>query len=115
MVITHQIVWQQLIHDQYIHQREAVIQNLSKILNSFVVLDLSHLISCRNLSKAELASLARRKKKQADHGKRTTFAEAREAMGLYLESVCYYIQCANDETKQDQRTALLATTLTMLT
>ncbi|CAF1366243.1 unnamed protein product [Adineta ricciae] len=68
----------------------------------------------KNLSKAELASLARRKKKQADHGKRTTFAEAREAMGLYLESVCYFIQCANDETKQDQRTSLLATTLTML-
>ncbi|CAF1089238.1 unnamed protein product [Adineta ricciae] len=68
----------------------------------------------KNLSKAELASLARRKKKQADRGKRTTFAEAREAMGLYLESVCYYIQCANDETKQDQRTSLLATTLIML-
>ncbi|UJR37946.1 hypothetical protein I4U23_030631 [Adineta vaga] len=68
----------------------------------------------KNMSKADLASLARKKKKQADHGKRTTFEEAREAMGLYLESVCYFIQCANDETKQEQRTSLLTTTLTML-
>lgn len=66
------------------------------------------------MSKGDLASLARKKKKQADQGKRTTFAEAREAMGLYLESVCYFIICANDEPKQDQRTALLTTTLTML-
>ncbi|CAF0725833.1 unnamed protein product [Rotaria sordida] len=68
----------------------------------------------KNMSKTDLASLARKKKKQADHGKRTTFEEAREAMGLYLESVCYFIQCANDEPKQDQRTSLLTTTLTML-
>jgi hypothetical protein len=68
----------------------------------------------KNMSKTELASLARKKKKQADYGKRTTFIEAREAMGLYLESVCYFIQCANDEPKQDQRTSLLTTTLTML-
>ncbi|CAF3877705.1 unnamed protein product [Rotaria sp. Silwood2] len=68
----------------------------------------------KNMSKTDLASLARKKKKQADHGKRTTFEEAREAMCLYLESVCYFIQCANDEPKQDQRVALLITTLTML-
>lgn len=68
----------------------------------------------KNMSKTELTALARRKKKQADQGKRTTFAEAREAMGLYLESVCYFIQCANDEPKQDQRTSLLTSTLTML-
>ncbi|CAF1083402.1 unnamed protein product [Rotaria sp. Silwood1] len=68
----------------------------------------------KNMSKTDLASLARKKKKQADHGKRTTFEEVREAMGLYLESVCYFIQCANDEPKLDQRTALLTTTLTML-
>lgn len=68
----------------------------------------------RNMSKSELAALARKKKKQADYGKRGTFAEAREAMGLYLESVCYFIQCANEETKLDQRTSLLTTTLTML-
>ena len=66
------------------------------------------------MSKIDLDTLARQKKKQADQGKRTTFEETREAMGLYLESVCYFIQCANDETKQDQRTALLTTTLTML-
>lgn len=66
------------------------------------------------MSKTDLASLARKKKKEADRGKRTTFDEAREAMGLYLESVCYFIQCASDETKQDQRTSLLTTTLTML-
>lgn len=68
----------------------------------------------RNMSKTDLAALARKKKKQADFGKRATFAEAREAMGLYLESVCYYIRCANVESKQDQRTSLLTTTLTML-
>lgn len=66
------------------------------------------------MSKSELAALARKKKKQADIGKRTTFIEIREAMGLYLESVCYFIQCANDEIKQDQRISLLTTTLTML-
>jgi hypothetical protein len=66
------------------------------------------------MSKTDLASLARKKKKQADYGKRTTFEEAREAMSLYLESVCYFIQCANDEAKEDQRTSLLTTTLTML-
>lgn len=68
----------------------------------------------RNMSKADLAALARKKKKQADNSKRTTFVEAREVMSLYLESVCYFIQCANDESKLDQRTPLLATTLTML-
>jgi hypothetical protein len=68
----------------------------------------------KNMSKTELTALARKKKKQADYGKRTTFIEAREAMGLYLESVCYFIQCANDEPKQDQRSSLLTTTLTML-
>ncbi len=66
------------------------------------------------MSKTELAALARKKKKQADCSKRTTFIEAREVMGLYLESVCYFIQCANDEAKQDQRLSLLSTTLTML-
>lgn len=66
------------------------------------------------MSKADLASLARKKKKQADYGKRTTLEEIREAMGLYLESVCYYIQCATDEPKPDQRTELLITTLNML-
>lgn len=66
------------------------------------------------MSKTDLAALARKKKKQADCGKRSTFAEAREAMGLYLESVCYFIQCATEETKQDQRISLLTTTLTML-
>lgn len=66
------------------------------------------------MSKTELDALARKKKKQADYGKRTTFTEAREAMGLYLESVCYFIQCANHETNQDQRTSLLKSTLTML-
>lgn len=68
----------------------------------------------RNKTKAELANLARKKKKQADAGKRSTFIEIREAMSLYLESVCYYIQCANDETNQEQRISLLTTTLTML-
>ncbi|CAF1637404.1 unnamed protein product [Rotaria magnacalcarata] len=68
----------------------------------------------KNMSKVDLASLARKKKKQADNGKRSTFEEAREAMGLYLESVCYFTVCANDEPKQDQRSALLTTTLTML-
>ncbi len=82
------------------------------IINSFILVCIN--FSYRNMSKADLASLARKKKKQADHGKRTTFEEAREAMGLYLESVCYFIQCANDETKQDQRASLLTTTLTML-
>ncbi|CAF4790891.1 unnamed protein product, partial [Rotaria magnacalcarata] len=38
----------------------------------------------KNMSKVDLASLARKKKKQADNGKRSTFEEAREAMGLYL-------------------------------
>jgi hypothetical protein len=68
----------------------------------------------KSMSKTELAALARKKKKQADCSKRTTFIEAREVMGLYLESVCYFIQCANDEAKQDQRISLLTTTLTML-
>lgn len=68
----------------------------------------------KSMSKTELDALARKKKKQADYGKRTTFTEAREAMGLYLESVCYFIQCANHETNQDQRTSLLKSTLTML-
>ncbi|CAF0753789.1 unnamed protein product [Adineta steineri] len=68
----------------------------------------------KNMSKADLASLARKKKKQADNGKRTSFKEARESLGLYLESVCYFIQCASDETKLDQRSSLLQTTLTML-
>jgi hypothetical protein len=71
-------------------------------------------LKLKNMSKTDLASLARKKKKQADYGKRTTFDEAREAMGLYLESVCYFIQCANDEAKHDQRSSLLTTTLTML-
>jgi len=66
------------------------------------------------MSKTELAALARKKKKQADYGKRTTFIEAREAMGLYLESVCYFIQCANDEPILDQRNSLLTATLAML-
>ena len=66
------------------------------------------------MSKTDLASLARTKKKKADHGKRKTFAEARDGMALYLESVCYFIQCANDETKHDQRASLLTSTLTML-
>lgn len=66
------------------------------------------------MSKTDLAALARKKKKQADYGKRTTFAEVRDAMGLYLESVCFFIQCANDESNHDQRTSLLTSTLTML-
>ena len=66
------------------------------------------------MSKTELTGFARKLKKQADSSKRTTFSEAREAMSLYLESVCYFIQCANVETKVDQRIGLLSTTLTML-
>jgi hypothetical protein len=75
---------------------------------------LMFLFENRPTSTAELAELARKKKKQADNSKRTTFAEARDAMSLYLESVCHFIQCANHESKFDQRTALLSTTLTML-
>lgn len=35
-------------------------------------------------------------------------------MSLYLESVCYFIQCANDEPIIDQRNSLLKATLDML-
>ena len=35
-------------------------------------------------------------------------------MSLYLESVCYFIQCANEEPVMDQRMALLTTILPML-
>jgi hypothetical protein len=90
-------------------------RNYAKLKYDFSIDHKNDLISIfRSLSKTELAALARKKKKQADSSKRTTFIEAREVMGLYLESVCYFIQCANDETKQDQRTSLLTTTLTML-
>jgi len=71
-------------------------------------------IKLKNMSKTELTGLARKLKRQADSGKRTTFSEAREAMSLYLESVCYFVQCANVETKLDQKLGLLSTTLTML-
>ncbi len=65
------------------------------------------------MSTKELNSLAREKKKQAD-GEKRTFEDIKQSMSLYLESVCYFIQCANDEPKQDQRSSLLTTTLTML-
>lgn len=35
-------------------------------------------------------------------------------MSLYLESVCYFIQCANEEPIVDQRNSLLTATLAML-
>jgi hypothetical protein len=65
------------------------------------------------MSTKDLNSLARKKKKQADGDKRT-FEDIRQSMSLYLESVCYFIQCANDEPIVEQRTTLLTATLAML-
>lgn len=65
------------------------------------------------MSTKELNSLARKKKKQAD-GEKRTFDDAKQSMWLYLESVCYFIQCANDEPILEQRTTLLTATLAML-
>lgn len=67
----------------------------------------------RNKSTRELNALARDKKKQAD-GEKRTFDDVKNSMTLYLESVCYYIQCANDEPIVKQRYSLLKETLTML-
>ena len=65
------------------------------------------------MSTKELNSLARDKKKQAD-GEKRTFDEVKQSMSLYLESVCYFIQCAHDEPIIEQRITLLSATLTML-
>jgi len=65
------------------------------------------------MSTKELNSLAREKKKQADSEKRT-FEDVKQSMSLYLESVCYFIQCASDEPILAQRTTLLTATLSML-
>ncbi len=67
----------------------------------------------RNMSTKELNSLAREKKKQAD-GEKRTFEDAKQSMSLYLESVCYFIQCAHDEPILEQRNSLLTATLAML-
>ncbi len=67
----------------------------------------------RNMSTKELNSLAREKKKQAD-GEKRTFEDVKQSMSLYLESVCYFIQCANDEPILEQRNSLLTATLAML-
>jgi hypothetical protein len=67
----------------------------------------------RNMSTKELNSLAREKKKQAD-GEKRTFEDVKQSMSLYLESVCYFIQCANDEPIVEQRSSLLTATLNML-
>jgi hypothetical protein len=65
------------------------------------------------MSTKELNSLAREKKKQAD-GEKRTFEDAKQSMSLYLESVCYFIQCAHDEPILEQRNSLLTATLAML-
>lgn len=65
------------------------------------------------MSTKQLNFLAREKKKQADSEKRT-FEDVKQSMSLYLESVCYFIQCAHDEPIVKQRTSLLAATLSML-
>jgi len=67
----------------------------------------------RNKSTKELNTLAREKKKQAD-GEKRTFDDVKQSMSLYLESVCYFIQCANDEPLIDQRYSLLKETINML-
>ncbi|CAF1137276.1 unnamed protein product [Adineta steineri] len=67
----------------------------------------------RTMSTKELNSLAREKKKQADSEKRT-FDDVKKSMSLYLESVCYFIQCANGEPILEQRRTLLTATLAML-
>ncbi|UJR08301.1 hypothetical protein I4U23_012572 [Adineta vaga] len=67
----------------------------------------------KNMSKKELNSLAREKKKQAD-GEKRTFEDIKQSMSLYLESVCYFIQCAHNEPIVEQCTALLTATLAML-
>ncbi|CAF3648439.1 unnamed protein product [Rotaria sordida] len=67
----------------------------------------------KNMSTKELNSLAREKKKQAD-GEKRTFEDIKQSMSLYLESVCYFIQCAHDEPILEQRTSLLTATLSML-
>lgn len=65
------------------------------------------------MSTKELNTLAREKKKQAD-GEKRTFEDVRQSMCLYLESVCYFIQCAHDELITDQRNSLQTATLNML-
>jgi len=60
-----------------------------------------------------LSDLAREKKKQAD-GEKRTVNDMKKSMTLYLESVCYFIQCANDEPIVEQRYSLLKATLKML-
>ena len=65
------------------------------------------------MSIKELNSLAREKKKQADSEKRT-FEDVKQSMSLYLESVCYFIQCARDEPVSEQRRTLLTATVAML-
>lgn len=66
------------------------------------------------MSIKQLDSLARQKKKEADTHRRRTFEEIRQSMSLYLESVCYFTQCAHGEPVIDQRMALLTTILPML-
>ena len=65
------------------------------------------------MSIKELNSLAREKKKQADSEKRT-IEDVKQSMSLYLESVCYFIQCAHDEPVLEQRRTLLTATIAML-
>lgn len=65
------------------------------------------------MSTKTLNALARDKKKQAD-GEKRTFEDVRQSMCLYLESVCYFIQCAHDEHLTEQRNSLQAATLNML-
>ncbi|CAM4918443.1 unnamed protein product [Rotaria socialis] len=73
----------------------------------------SNYANLKNMSTKELNSLAREKKKLAD-GEKRTFEDVKQSMSLYLESVCYFIQCAHDEPILDQRTTLLSATLSML-
>ncbi|CAF3509463.1 unnamed protein product [Rotaria sp. Silwood1] len=73
----------------------------------------SYYNNLKNMSTKELNSLAREKKKQAD-GEKRTFEDIKQSMSLYLESVCYFIQCAHDEPILEQRTSLLAATISML-
>ncbi|CAF3106777.1 unnamed protein product [Rotaria sp. Silwood2] len=104
----------------------ATIDNLSSINNNTNVLTTpdrlttatnastkSYYNNLKNMSTKELNSLAREKKKQAD-GEKRTFEDVKQSMSLYLESVCYFIQCAHDEPILEQRTSLLAATLSML-